>query len=289
MTNRMKLFRLFAVSLVLCMVQAVRADDVPTIDPTVTFVKYNGEETDSAQYAGQAPITGRFRANPENVGDYTANYEWRFMKLEENEPYLIRYEEDTDYTFTTNGTHIIVVYATFVNGTDTVAYTQEWWEGKEPFRLVVSESRLEMPNAFSPNHDDRNEIYGAKTGWQSIVEFHAAIYNRWGQKLYEWDDPAGGEAGCLLLRSERQGCRRTEVSHPDRRQPAQRLHRGRRYDACSLISKAKNTHHPKQTINTHHPPPITHHPKQTVNTHHPSPTTHHPWKRYPSMVLVSTI
>ena len=212
MTNRKRLFRLFAVSLLLCMVQAVWADGVPTINPTVTFVKYNGEETDSAQYAGQAPITGKFRANPENVGDYTANYEWRFMKLEENEPYLIRYEEDTDYTLTTNGTHLIVVYATFVNGTDTVAYTQEWWEGKEPFRLVVSESRLEMPNAFSPNHDDRNEIYGAKTGWQSIVEFHAAIYNRWGQKLYEWDDPAGGWDGTFNGQDVKQGVYFCEVN-----------------------------------------------------------------------------
>lgn len=195
MTNRKRLFRLFAVSLLLCMVQAVWADGVPTINPTVTFVKYNGEETDSAQYAGQAPITGKFRANPENVGDYTANYEWRFMKLDEDEPYLIRYEEDTDYTFTTNGTHIIVVYATFVNGTDTVAYTQEWWEGKEPFRLVVSESRLEMPNAFSPNNDGFNERFQAKSTTKNIVEFHAYIFNRWGQKLFDWTDWRSADSG----------------------------------------------------------------------------------------------
>ena len=64
-----------------------------------------------------------------------------------------------------------------------------------PLRVTVSESKLEMPNAFSPNGDGYNDIYQAKEGWQSIVEFHASIYNRWGQKLYEWDDPAGGWDG----------------------------------------------------------------------------------------------
>ena len=27
------------------------------------------------------------------------------------------------------------------------------------------------------------------------MEFHATIFNRWGQKLYSWDDPAGGWDG----------------------------------------------------------------------------------------------
>ena len=27
--------------------------------------------------------------------------------------------------------------------------------------------------------------------WKSIIDFHAYIFNRWGQKLYEWHDPAG--------------------------------------------------------------------------------------------------
>ena len=30
---------------------------------------------------------------------------------------------------------------------------------------------------------------------KSIVEFRAIVFNRWGQKLYEWTDPAGGWDG----------------------------------------------------------------------------------------------
>ena len=52
-----------------------------------------------------------------------------------------------------------------------------------------------MPNAFSPNGDGINDIYKAKDGYQSLTEFHAYIFNRWGQKLYEWTNPADGWDG----------------------------------------------------------------------------------------------
>ena len=52
-----------------------------------------------------------------------------------------------------------------------------------------------MPNAFSPNGDGVNDIYRAKTEYKSIIQFHAYIFNRWGQKLFEWTDPAEGWDG----------------------------------------------------------------------------------------------
>lgn len=174
--------------------QAQQYDELPTINPTATYTTDDGEE-EIEDYSGNAPLAGRFEANPENVGDYTANYEWHFTKEGETEPYLIRYEQDTQYTFNEAGTHNIELYATFINGNDTVAYTQEYWADRGPLRVTVSESRLEMPNAFSPNGDGINDIYKAKSDYQSIVEFHASIYNRWGKKLYEWNDPAGGWDG----------------------------------------------------------------------------------------------
>lgn len=169
-------------------------DAIPTINPTATYTTEDGEE-ESEEYAGNAPLPAVFRANPENVGEYSASYEWRFTLEGEDTPYLTRYEENTEYTFTQAGTHNIVLYATFVNGTDTIAYTQEYWAERGALMVSISESRLEMPNAFSPNGDGINDIYCAKSNYQSIVEFHAYIFNRWGQKLYEWDDPAGGWDG----------------------------------------------------------------------------------------------
>ena len=60
--------------------------------------------------------------------------------------------------------------------------------------LSQSVSKLTFPNAFSPNNDGINDIYKAKEH-QNIAEFHAYIFNRWGQKLYEWTDPDGGWDG----------------------------------------------------------------------------------------------
>ena len=70
-------------------------------------------------------------------------------------------------------------------------------------KVTISESRLVMPNAFSPNDDLKNDIYGAKgvcdpnstEHYRSIVEFHGYIFNRWGQKLFEWTDISKGWDG----------------------------------------------------------------------------------------------
>jgi gliding motility-associated-like protein len=61
---------------------------------------------------------------------------------------------------------------------------------------ALQPSKLEMPNAFSPNGDGINEIYRAKQDkYQNITEFKAMIFNRWGQCLYTWTDITGGWDG----------------------------------------------------------------------------------------------
>ena len=190
--------------LVLCTTLQAYADEVPTIDPQATFTTDEGGETGTS-YSGSAPLTVVFHANAENVGMYTPHYEWRFTKEGETQPYLVRYEEETEYTFTEAGSHRIVLYATFINGNDTVAYTKDYWQDAQPITIQISESKLEMPNAFSPNGDGINDIYRAKNNYQSIVEFDAYIFNRWGQKIYEWHDPAGGWDGKFNGKDVKQG------------------------------------------------------------------------------------
>ena len=70
---------------------------------------------------------------------------------------------------------------------------------------IKKESILTFPNAFSPNGDDKNPTFKPKE-CQSIVEFHAYIFNRWGQKLYEWTDPnAEGWDGTYNGKDVREG------------------------------------------------------------------------------------
>ena len=99
----------------------------------------------------------------------------------------------------------MVLYAIFTRGDDTIEYTDEYWSTADPISVSISESKLEMPNAFSPNGDGINDIYKAKDGYQSLVEFHAYIFNRWGQKLFEWTDPSQGWDGTYNGKDVKQG------------------------------------------------------------------------------------
>ena len=179
------------------------------IDPVATYSTEDGTEESihsGESYSGSAPLNVKFQANPSNDEGWTVNYDWRFYTEGDNTPYLIRYEQDTEYTFTMAGSHRIACYATFTKGDETIEFTEEYWTTEQmPISIAISESRLEMPNAFSPNGDGINDIYRAKSNYQSIVEFKATIFNRWGTKLYEWNDPAGGWDGKYKGRDVAQG------------------------------------------------------------------------------------
>ena len=115
-----------------------------------------------------------------------------------------RFEEQIQYTFERSGSYTVELTATFQSSDDIVTYSSR--EEGTSISVSISESRLEMPNAFSPgDDDDYNKIYKAKPNHQSIVKFHATIFNRWGQRLYSWDDINGGWDGRVNGRIVRNG------------------------------------------------------------------------------------
>lgn len=162
----------------------------PSAQPTMTVVASDGSEEDMTSYDGSAPMNAVFKANAENVGSYTPLYEWRISRAGAETPLLVRYEEETRYTFNESGSFTVELLISFVQGTDTIEYTMD-----SPFVISISESRLEVPNAFTPNGDGINDVFKVKEGYQSIVSFEAAVFNRWGKKLYEWKDIEGGWDG----------------------------------------------------------------------------------------------
>ena len=158
----------------------------PAVSPTATYTDDDGHETESAsEVTGQAPLTVIFRANPSGMDDYTPTYEWHFRREGEDRDMMVRYEEDTEYTFNDSGTTTVILK---------VSLGQEMELDSTVFVVTISESKLTFPNAFSPNGDEYNPIYKAKE-YQSLVEFHAYIFNRWGQKLFDWTDPSQGWDG----------------------------------------------------------------------------------------------
>lgn len=192
----MKSYLRFWLVCLLCAVHLSLAAQVvyPTVSPSARYVTAAGDELEDASEPQSAPLTGYFTSNVADLGEYSVRYEWRiFREGEEDSPIIDRFDENIEYVFTESGTFYVQLYATFVNGADTIQYPAE---GEAmPFTVSISESVLEMPNAFSPNGDGYNDIYKVKEGYQSIVSFKAVIFNRWGQKLYSWDTLDGGWDG----------------------------------------------------------------------------------------------
>ena len=169
---------------------AAQSDDLPTANPVMTYTDDDGQEVSETQYDGSAPFKATFKACPEHTGNYTPLYEWRFTRSGETAPFLVRYDQYTEYEFLQSGTFSVELRVSFVQGTDTIAYEMD-----EPFSIAISESKLEVPNAFTPNGDGVNDVFRVKEGYKSIVSFKAMVFDRWGKKLYEWTDPAGGWDG----------------------------------------------------------------------------------------------
>jgi gliding motility-associated-like protein len=156
-----------------------------SVEISAIYIDDSGVETETRNdFSGQAPLSVSFRANPQDMEGLDPTYEWHFRMEGEGKDMMVRYEENTDYTFTKAGKTYVTLYANLGN------------EERDSSRICVtiSESKLLMPNAFSPNGDTHNDVYKAKE-YQSIVEFHAYIFNRWGQKLFEWTNPAEGWDG----------------------------------------------------------------------------------------------
>jgi len=178
----------------------------PSVDPQALYTTAAGEEIDDASSSQSAPLAAKFSANPTDVDGWSARYEWKIWRQgEEDTPIVHRFEQDIEYTFNESGSFYIQLYATFVQGTDTIAFPEEG--EADPIVVNISESKLEFPNAFSPNEspDGFNDILRAKDGYQSIVSFQASVFSRWGQKIYSWNDLDGGWDGRWRGRLVRDG------------------------------------------------------------------------------------
>ena len=166
------------------------------VEPSAVYTDETGNVIETHdEIKGQAPLIVNFHANPTDMEEFNPAYEWHFRQEGEDKELMVRYEEDTQYRFVESGTFNVTLKARLTdNGVELDSAV---------IKVTISESRLVMPNAFSPNDDQRNDIYGAKgvndpnssEHYKSIVEFHGYIFNRWGQKLFEWTDVSKGWDG----------------------------------------------------------------------------------------------
>ena len=148
-----------------------------TIDIQATYTDKTGTEiVQTATFDAEAPIHVRFTYSATGL-DPACTIEWHIRNTAAGID-VTRYEPATEFDFTFAGTTEVTVMA-MLDGV---------LQDSGTLNVQISESVLEMPNAFSPNGDGINDHYQAKSTSKSIIEFHAYIFNRYGQKLFEWTD-----------------------------------------------------------------------------------------------------
>ena len=177
---------------------------IPTVDPVGTYTTVNekGEEETGTVVMGQVfnnTFHIVFTANPTIPDGYKSQvwYEWTMWKEKEPEKIILRRNDETfEYDFNEYGTYVVQLKAIFYGeeGVEDYEFPQEGEDAKL-ISFSLSESFLDFPNAFSPNNDDHNNFLKPKDGFKGIVKFHAVVFNRWGKKLYSWDDVHGSWDG----------------------------------------------------------------------------------------------
>lgn len=144
----------------------------------------NEQKVENEEIGGSAPVDVTFKAVVTDAAIFT---EWQMARDAEFEFIDYRSNElSFDHTFTEAGD----TYVRFVAANDDASceYTGD------TYKVSVGESDLKIPNAFSPGTTEGvNDIW--KVSYKSIVRFECHIFNKWGVKMCEFDNPADGWDG----------------------------------------------------------------------------------------------
>jgi gliding motility-associated-like protein len=140
-------------------------------------------------YAGSqgfsAPLALRFTATANEPTAFL--YVWTVSRDGQDDEPILRYTgKQVDYTFTRAGRYKAALEVSNRDGSCT--------DDAHEFIFDVSDTFIDIPNAFSPGstpgvNDEFRIVY------KSITRFKGAIFNRWGNQLFAWTDPAVGWDG----------------------------------------------------------------------------------------------
>ena len=152
---------------------------------TTVFQEIAGNMATTGEGQLSAPATVRFTAY---ANDPVASlYVWKIYRNEDGEDNpLIRFTDpEVEYTFTEFGQYTAMIEVSDRTGNCYQSMS---------FALDVAESFLDVPNAFSPGTTPGvNDEF--RVAYKSLVRFSCWIFNRWGQQIYHWTNPAQGWDG----------------------------------------------------------------------------------------------
>ena len=136
---------------------------------------------DGSSPSGPAPLLMNFDSHASEAVQF---YEWYLYDTEVASGNYKRYSDETlNHTFLDAGKSLVKLYVSNSTCKDSASFV-----------LVVSESKLDCPNFFTPRSTPgENDEF--RVAYRSLVKFKGTIVNRWGNVLFEWNDPAKGWDG----------------------------------------------------------------------------------------------
>jgi gliding motility-associated-like protein len=124
---------------------------------------------------GQAPLTVNFTNNSSNSDSWF----WDFGDG------ITSFDENPTHSYTEQGSYEVVLIATNSLGcNDTIRFA---------FIIVETKSLLVIPNVFTPNNDNLNDVFSFEE--IGISSLKSVILNRWGREVYSWNNPGGSWNG----------------------------------------------------------------------------------------------
>ena len=156
-----------------------------TLDITSPIGCYIGAEYPNWITVRESPTAG-FSFSPDNPSNLEPEVSFTDESLLANEWDWFfgteGYSNETDpvYSFQDTGFYEVVQIVTHINGCQDTAIL---------LLDVEPVVKYFLPNAFTPNSDGTNDFYAGVGVFDGMVDFELTIWNRWGEKVFETNDP----------------------------------------------------------------------------------------------------
>lgn len=144
----------------------------------------DNEQKEGDGLGGSAPCDINFEASVSDAAVFT---EWQISRNADFDILENSFNDlEFSYSFRENGANYVRFVANNADGTcEYVGQT---------FEIFIGESRLEIPNAFTPQSSPGvNDEW--KVSYRSLVSYNCHIFNRLGKQLFSSTDPAQGWDG----------------------------------------------------------------------------------------------
>lgn len=155
-----------------------------TVTPKSVKAEYDIENRKD-EVENEATATGEALSAPAEIA-LTNNSKGRYTVCEWEVGTKVRlYDRNPVYQFQQPGTYTITL---------TITNEETGCASVDSSKTVtISDAALEFPNAFTPNGDGVNDLF--MPSFRSLKKYELTIYNRWGRRVFETNDPSEGWDG----------------------------------------------------------------------------------------------